>query len=386
MAEVSCEWCGRKFKVRPARKDRARFCSRECKGKWQSENTRGERNPNYGGGEEVKCEYCGKRFWKSPSDVGRFCSKECKGKAEGEEFRRKKIPESAERLTKEKAYILAVLGPGDGSIGNNNGLRIRLSAKDFDFVEFFAECVEKVYNLEASRNPTKGSQLEAYLDSKEVVEDIYSYGKPEFFKHGSERVPSEIMGAGQEIKLWYLRGFFDSQGGVSCDERGQPKVRASKKNKRILRQIGELLSDFGVEWKIYGRLVVHRLEFVERLNEIGIFTMGRRAKKLEESLREYKAERKSAHIPPDEIDSMIPKMREMRDRGMSSRQIGKELGIAGSAVLRRIDGFPSRKKWTEREDEMVRRYYPEKGSDIPGLERTRSAIKQRARKLGVEFG
>ena len=113
--------------------------------------------------------------------------------------------------------------------------------------------------------------------------------------------------------------------------------------------------------------------------------MKRRAEKLEESLKEYRTRRKGTHTPSDKIDSMIPKMREMRDKGMSSRQIGKELGIAGSAVLRRIGGFPFREKWTEREDEMIRRYYPEKGSDIPDLERTRSAIRQRAQKLGVGF-
>jgi len=386
MIQVLCEWCGKKFGVKPARKDRARFCSRECKGKWWSENFKGEKNPNYGGGKEVKCEICGKTFWKSPSHVGRACSDECKRILIGLE-RRKEIPDSARGLSKEKAYVLSVLGPGDGNIMNNR--TVRLSAKDFDFVNHFASLLEDTYGVRTFKKTIErkdyATQLQVLATSIEMVDDLLSYGKPEHFKHGTEKVPDEVMEADQGKKLWYLRGFFDSQGDVNLSDRGQPKVRGSKKNKDVLRQIGELLSDLGVEWKIYGRITVHRLESVEKLNEIGIFTMEKRAKKLEESLREYKARRKSVRTPPDRIDSMIPKMREMRDKGMSSRQIGKELGIAGSAVLRRIGGFPSRKKWTKREDEIIRKHYPEKGSDIPGLERTRSAIKQRARKLGVEF-
>lgn len=53
--DIKCEYCGKEFKVYPSRKDTARFCSRECRGKWMSENIKGEGHPRYKHGGKKKC-------------------------------------------------------------------------------------------------------------------------------------------------------------------------------------------------------------------------------------------------------------------------------------------------------------------------------------------
>jgi len=90
--ERTCEVCGKEFEIPEAwlRKEgtRGRFCSRECRDEWASDNwpLKGEDNPNYQGKTEIRvCENCGKEFeipsaWvrKDSKNEGKFCSKKCK--------------------------------------------------------------------------------------------------------------------------------------------------------------------------------------------------------------------------------------------------------------------------------------------------------------------
>lgn len=57
------------------------------------------------------------------------------------------IPPESEKLTPEKAYILSVVGPGDGCV---NDKRIVLRATDLDFVLYFKDCLEKIYKHKCS--------------------------------------------------------------------------------------------------------------------------------------------------------------------------------------------------------------------------------------------
>lgn len=83
-----CEVCGTGFtvKVSAAKNGRGRFCSRECMGKWVSENLRGENCPSWDGGKVTKaCGVCGKAFSVFPSQSHhKFCSRECQGKYQSE--------------------------------------------------------------------------------------------------------------------------------------------------------------------------------------------------------------------------------------------------------------------------------------------------------------
>lgn len=49
---IECEYCHKKFEVKPSRQKTVRFCSYNCLGKWNSENLAGEKNPLWKGGRE----------------------------------------------------------------------------------------------------------------------------------------------------------------------------------------------------------------------------------------------------------------------------------------------------------------------------------------------
>ena len=76
----TCEQCGREYK---SSNIKSRFCSQECKARWQSENQVGENNPNYN---KVKCNcgHCGKEIeitkYRYNNIKNHFCSRECASK------------------------------------------------------------------------------------------------------------------------------------------------------------------------------------------------------------------------------------------------------------------------------------------------------------------
>lgn len=47
---IKCDWCGDKFRRRPANRKPHNFCSKDCENKWRSEIMRGSNNINWSGG------------------------------------------------------------------------------------------------------------------------------------------------------------------------------------------------------------------------------------------------------------------------------------------------------------------------------------------------
>lgn len=78
--EFNCELCGSSNQLPPDEAERRRFCSDDCKNKWQSEEYSGEGGPGWDGGKvSVACSYCGTVEERYPSHVNEvnFCSDLC---------------------------------------------------------------------------------------------------------------------------------------------------------------------------------------------------------------------------------------------------------------------------------------------------------------------
>lgn len=116
---LECKNCGQEFKVTPARRSSANFCTQDCSSEWKSDNYKkrnfgdrlpvleGEDNPNYGrdfsGKNSPKwkdfpkkdCVKCDKTFKVKPSreDIARFCSEECQNKWMSDEWKRRGMGE-----------------------------------------------------------------------------------------------------------------------------------------------------------------------------------------------------------------------------------------------------------------------------------------------------
>jgi len=89
MCRKICEQCGKEYRIKPSHANGSRFCSRECKDKWQKTNLRGKNNPNYKLKAKIVCRQCGEEFEVCPSrkNVRRLCSKKCYSKWQHENTR-----------------------------------------------------------------------------------------------------------------------------------------------------------------------------------------------------------------------------------------------------------------------------------------------------------
>lgn len=99
-----CKQCGKEHEKRPFEKDRP-FCSKECYDEWQrkSQHTAGENSPRWVPKVEMVCGYCGKEFEVKPSIVAttKFCSMECRNKYDSVYKRGENAPRYKKRHTKE---------------------------------------------------------------------------------------------------------------------------------------------------------------------------------------------------------------------------------------------------------------------------------------------
>lgn len=252
--------------------------------------------------------------------------------------RPKQISALARELTEEKAYVLGVVGPGDGFLEfrkNMKAYRIKLDVTDREFAEHFSCCLEKVYGLLPKfkevepRGKEKKRKFVVTLQSKLACEDLLSYRVS--FREKDWQVPEAIKNADEILKAAYLRGVADSQGSV-C---GRSIVIASK-NRGGVKELCELAKDLEImDYYVHekGFVVYARRSlnvFAQKIN----FTILRKARKLENTLRSYRVWK----TPVKEIDKLMPEIKRLCQSGLSREEIAKQLRLSTSTIRRRLKG------------------------------------------------
>ncbi|RBW70591.1 hypothetical protein DS031_06130 [Bacillus taeanensis] len=77
--EKECLNCGKVIKVKPSHYKRKKYCSRDCKTKYQREHPP-EAWEKLSKQKEVVCSYCNKKFFRKPSAIqsNNFCNRDCR--------------------------------------------------------------------------------------------------------------------------------------------------------------------------------------------------------------------------------------------------------------------------------------------------------------------
>lgn len=86
---VVCDWCGDLFRKKRSATERYDniYCSMACRDKSRSNHYRGEKHHNWKGGkEELTCEYCGEKYRVKSAEASRsrFCGEDCLHKWQSE--------------------------------------------------------------------------------------------------------------------------------------------------------------------------------------------------------------------------------------------------------------------------------------------------------------
>ena len=241
------------------------------------------------------------------------------------------ISKNANKLTLEKAYVLGVIGPGDGFIENYNGCKISLESVDLDFINYFAHCLEKVYGINPSikrlkkREGDSKPHYKVRLYSVEGYKDILSYNSD--FKEKTWRVPKNIKEASARIKAKYIQGFADSQGSVS-----RRLITLCNQNKEGLKEIIKLLKDVGILNVRQGKngLLLCNRKDVELFYKLVNFNIYYKKEKLGKVVNNYRVWK----TLPNEIAKIKPTIIELRKKGLSYPKIAESCNISVSTAWR----------------------------------------------------
>jgi len=238
------------------------------------------------------------------------------------------------RLDKDMAYILGVIGPGDGFIHKYS---VALEAIDKEFVEEFKDLLEKITGLKCApmkliepKNLNRKLRYKTMLNSKKFVEFLAHFKVP--FGEKNWGVPEAIKQAVPEVQAAYLRAFADSQAWVQdrC-------VGFCVKNTTGLKEIQGLIENLGISVRFHFYRKSSRLYISGRRNietfavKVG-FVIKRKQEKLTKILASYKLYR----TPTEEINKLIPNMIQLRRQGLSYAKIARGLGVSKPAVQKRL--------------------------------------------------
>ncbi len=155
--DIKCLHCGKLFHVVPARQKTAKFCSRVCKSKWQSENVRGENHPNWQQDRPpIKyCTICSREIIQGKTEAissfrkRKFCSKKCADiggfRYEGELHPNFKIDSRRKSARgKHGAWATAVISRDKSTCQKCGAKNIELHAHH---IESFSENIEKRWDV-----------------------------------------------------------------------------------------------------------------------------------------------------------------------------------------------------------------------------------------------
>lgn len=247
--------------------------------------------------------------------------------------------------TPEKAYILGVLA-GDGFLVYcQEGKRYRmykvaLETIDEEFANEFLTCLHLTYGITPSKrkivekHPGRKDRYHIALHCKAACEDLLKY---DLFGTRRWNVPEAVKSAPLDVKASYLRGFFDSEGGVSV--KGHVIYTASVCAPG-LRGIWGLLTDFGITAKIkqpFGKnfcllKIFGRLPISLFAKHVG-FTINRKKEALHRLLANYKF----FITPPNEVLKLEPEMQRLRGLGFKYREIAEKTGLGYRTVWRHLN-------------------------------------------------
>lgn len=115
-----------------------------------------------------------------------------------------------------------------------------------ELIKQFTKDVEEVYGLRPSAIEKFPTYYKVAFTSKLLYEDLMNFFSSYSTSNEEIEIPKIIMNAGKQIKIEFLKTFFEDEGSISANGR----LMADLKNEKIIRQLGDLLKEFGFKFGI----------------------------------------------------------------------------------------------------------------------------------------
>ena len=205
-------------------------------------------------------------------------------------MRIKKLKEGFDKLTKEKARLIAHL-IGDGAhYRTKHNYVMKYEVKDEESLQQFNDDIIKVYGLKPSwllnTSGITGKPIKfIMLRSKLAFEDLLNYAT---YFSDNWKLKSPIINAPLKIKKEFLRALFDDEGSV----RNKYTISLYSINKKGLIQIKEMLKEFEIKSKFEEGFGSKRNVYALSIKDFGLFrdkigfNLTRKQQKLESMLKQ----------------------------------------------------------------------------------------------------
>ncbi len=122
---------------------------------------------------------------------------------------------------------------------NDKSERIELYNKDKKLLQHYQKLLSKEFDY----NPKVTKHGKINICKIDIIKSIISHTKLGFLKW---KVPNNIMESSKNIKIAFIRGYFDGDGTVSN------RVRMFSSNKKGLKQVSKLLKDLEIKHTFQG--------------------------------------------------------------------------------------------------------------------------------------
>jgi len=187
-------------------------------------------------------------------------------------MRIKKLKKGFERLSKEKARIIAhLIGDGCAFISKHD-YNIKYEVSDLESLDYFKSDMIEVYGLKLTRGfkPSgKTGKLVPFvrLRSKLAYEDLLKYST--YFSR-DWKLKERLLKSSKEIKREFLKAFFDDEGSI-YKEGNKGVIKLYSINLEGLNQIQKMLVEFNIQGKIYSGYGLKRNVYALLVRDLNSF-------------------------------------------------------------------------------------------------------------------
>jgi len=153
------------------------------------------------------------------------------------------------KLTDELAYFLGII-IGDGSLPNGRMREICIRKGNKEFMEeIYPQLVARLFDIKIrTKYAGKDNTYDASFGSRVIFRYVTKiFRLPSGPKAKIAEVPRLVLFSKPSVKASFLRGFFDTDGGIS----GGKDIEFSTSSKKLFEETQELLKEFGLNPRPY---------------------------------------------------------------------------------------------------------------------------------------
>lgn len=187
-------------------------------------------------------------------------------------MRIKKLKSGFEKLTKEKARIIAhLIGDGCAFISKHD-YNMKYEASDKESLESFENDMTQVYGLTLMKGSKPSGKTGkpipfVRLRSKLAYKDLLKYAS--YFSR-DWKIKRKLLNSSREIKREFLKVFFDDEGSV-YKQGNKGIIKLYSINLEGLKQIQKMLMEFNISGKIYSGYGLKRNVYAISIDDLKLF-------------------------------------------------------------------------------------------------------------------